>query len=217
MLIDLNVESKKILIIGGGSIGEFKTRKILQANSNIIVVSKSFTEKLKQFEQQGLVKLVESNLKSDAASINSLIKTSDIIIVATENEELNKDLAKEAMMQNKLVSVVDNPSISDFNSPATIRFGDIRIGICTGGKSPAMSKVLRKRIEELITKEDILQVKLQEYIRKFLKENYSEKSSHKDFIYDIINSLEIKKLLKDGKLEESKNLAKRIIKNQSIN
>ncbi len=217
MLVDLNIEDKKILIIGGGSIGEFKARKALQTNSEVIIVSKSFTEKLKQLEQEGLVKLVELNLKSDINSMNSLIKKSDIIIVATENEELNINLAKKAKMQNKLVSVVDNPSISDFNSPAIIRFGDIRIGICTGGKSPAMSKILRKRIESLITEEDILQVKLQEYVRKFLKDNYSEKSVHKDPIYSIIESPEIKKLLKDGKLEESKNLAKQLIKNQLTN
>ena len=217
MLVDLNIEDKKILIIGGGSIGEFKASKALQANSSIKIVSKSFTEKLKRLEQEGLVKLVELNLNSENNLINSLIKKSDIIIVATENEDLNINLAKRAKMQNKLVSVVDNPSMSDFNSPATIRFGDIRIGICTGGKSPAMSKILRKRIENLIREEDILQVKLQEYVRKFLKTNFSEKSAHKDTVYSIIESPEIKKLLKDGKLEESKNLAKQLIKNQLIN
>lgn len=217
MLVDLNIEDKKILIIGGGSVGEFKASKALQPNLSITIVSKSFTEKLKRLEQEGLVKLVELNLKSDTNSISSLIKESDIIIVATENEVLNINMAKMAKMQNKLVSVVDNPSISDFNSPATIRFGDIRIGICTGGKSPAMSKILRKRIENLITEEDILQVKLQEYVRKFLKDNYSEKSAHKDLIYSIIESPEIKKLLKVGKLEESKNLAKQLIKNKLIN
>lgn len=217
MLVDLNIEDKKILIIGGGSIGEFKAGKALQANSSITIVSKSFTEKLKRLEQEGLVKLMKLNLKSDADSINTLIKKSDIIIVATENEELNINIAKKAKMQNKLVSVVDNPSISDFNSPAIIKFGDIRIGICTGGKSPAMSKILRKRIENLITEEDILQVKLQEYVRKFLKDNYSEKSAHKEHIYGIIESPEIKKLLHEGKLEESKNLAKQIIKNHVVN
>ncbi len=217
MLIDLNVEGKKILIIGGGLIGEFKTEKAIQSNSSITVVSNNFTEKLKQFKQEGSVELVELNLKSNTESINSLIKSSDIIIIATENEDLNSDIARKAKTYNKLVSVVDNPAISDFNSPATIRFEDIRIGICTGGKSPAMSKILRKRIEKLITKEDILHVKLQEYVRKFLKENYSEKSKHKNSIYSIIENPEIKKLLHEGKLEESKILAKQIIKNHVVN
>jgi precorrin-2 dehydrogenase/sirohydrochlorin ferrochelatase len=138
------------------------------------------------------------------------------VIVATQDEELNEVLAKKAKRYNVLVSVVDNALLSDFNSPATFTIGDIRIGICTGGKSPAMSKLLRKRFEKLITEEDILQVKLQHYVRDFLKEKILDKKKHKNIIYQIINDQKIGNLLKKGNLEESKNLAKRIIKNHMI-
>lgn len=54
-------------------------------------------------------------------------------------------------------------SLSSFN------IGDVEISIFTNGKSPLMARQLRKKIQSIITEEDILEIELQDYSRKLLK------------------------------------------------
>lgn len=214
MLIDLKLEGKTVLIFGGGIVGERKTKRVLQGKSKVIVVSKEFTEGLKQLSEQRKVNLMRLDIKSNLSSVSSLISNSDMVIAATDDEKLNEYIAKEANKQRILVSVVDKPSISDFYLPSIMRFGDIRIAICTGGKSPAMSKILRERLEKIITPEDVLQVELQHYARRLVKSKIPDRRARRDLLYQIIQNPEINHLLKEGDLEGAKNLVKQIIEHQ---
>jgi len=214
VLVDLNLEGRNVIIFGGGIIGERKVRKFLEENSRIAVVSKRFTRGLKQLGQMGKVRLVESDLGVNPSSITSLMSNSDIVIVATDNQKLNENIAVEATRLRTLVSVVDNPSISSFCLPATARFGEIRVAIGTGGRSPAMARILRKRLEKVITSEDILQVELQHYARALVKAHIPNRKSRRSLLYRIIKNPKIRNLLKEGNLEGAKNFAKQIIEHQ---
>jgi len=214
LLIDLKLEGKTALIFGGGIVGERRARRFLQEKSEIIVISKEFTRGLEQLGKQGKVKLIKSDIKSDPSFISSLISNSNVVIVATDDQKLNESIAKEAKKQKILVSVADKPSISDFYLPSIARFGEIRIAICTGGRSPAMSRILRERLEKMITREDILQVELQHYARKLAKSSISDRKARRRILYQIIQDPKINHLLKEGNLEEAKNLARQIIERQ---
>jgi len=193
-------------------VGERKARKFLEANSKVTVVSKGFTDGLKQLGQRGKVKLIEVNIRAESSSlIGSLISNSDVVIVATNDQKLNEEIAIEARKRKILVCVVDKPSISDFYLPATTRFGKIRIAISTGGRSPAMARILRKKLEEAITSEEVLQVELQHYARKLAKAHILDKKARRSFLYQIIQNPDIKHLLKEGNFEEAKALAKQIL------
>jgi precorrin-2 dehydrogenase/sirohydrochlorin ferrochelatase len=214
LLIDLKLEDKTVLIFGGGIVGERKTKRFLQGKSKVVVISKGFSKGLKRLSEQGKVKLIELDIKSDFSSVSSLISNSDVVVAATDDEKLNEYIAKEANKQRVLVSVVDKPSISDFYLPSIARFGEIRIAIGTGGRSPAMSRILRERLEKIITPEDILHVELQHYARKLVKSKISDRRARRKLLYQIIQSPEINRLLKEGDFEEAKNLAKQIIERQ---
>lgn len=211
MLIDLKLDGKTVLIFGGGNIGEKKARKFSQTNSRVIVVSKDFSEGLKQLGQLEKVKLVEAKTDVDSPSTSSLISKSDLVIAATNNQKLNENIVKEARKRRILVCAVDMPTISDFYLPAIAQVGKIRIAISTGGKSPAMARILRKRVEELITNEDILQVSLQQYARKLARSHIPDTEIRRNVLYQIIQDRNVKRLLKEGNLEEAKVLAKQII------
>lgn len=213
MLIDLKLTGKTVLIFGGGKIGEKKARKFSRANLTVIVVSKGFTDGLKRLSQQGKLKLVEAEVEVDSPSIISLISKSDLVIVATGNPKLNEDIANEARKRGILVCAVDMPSISDFYLPAIAYVGEIRIAISTGGKSPAMARILRKRVEEVITKEDVLQVALQHYARNLAKSCIPDEKARRSVLYQIIQNPNVKQLLKESNLKEAETLAKQIIEN----
>jgi len=120
-----------------------------------------------------------------------------------------------------MVYAIDNPEISDFMFPALAKIDDIKIAISTSGKSPTMARVLRQRIEKMITKEDLLQIQLQNYIRPILKQRLPEQKIRKIVLSEILEDTHIKKLLRKGKFDDAKNLALEIAerfqdKNQSL-
>jgi siroheme synthase-like protein len=208
MFVDLKLEGKRVLIFGGGVVGERKTMKFLKSNSKITVASKEFTKNLKDLSQKHKLQLINTRNHS----IESLISNSDLVIVATDDENFNKKIVFESKIRKKFVSSVDNPTISDFIMPFTEIIGDIIIGIGTRGKSPIMAKLIGNRLKKHVTNEDILQVKLQYYARTLLKKTSSSKKDHQVILLQILNSHEISHILEKKNLEEAKNRVEKIIK-----
>ena len=59
---------------------------------------------------------------------------------------------KEANQKNVILNVVDRLEFCDFALPAKIRRGDLLVTFSTNGKSPALSRYLRCKWNENLTK-----------------------------------------------------------------
>ncbi len=85
----------------------------------------------------------------------------------------------------------------------------IQIAIFTGGRSPAMSKKIRIQSErifkDIITKEDIDQIKIQQIARTLAKNKIDTQVRRKSFLKNIMGDNEIKQLIKDGKRKKAEN------------
>ena len=188
----LNLENKKIVIFGGGSVGERKA-KLFSEHADTIVVSKTFTDELIRLEEKGVVELKRDNLKE----FDEYIKEAFIVIPATSDKDLNEKIAKKARDLGKLVNLVDG--MGDVVVPSVISKGDILISISTLGKSPAMCKYLRKQIEGEISEVHLAMVRLQDEIRKILKEKIDDQKIREKIIWNILEDETIwKDLLESG-------------------
>ena len=56
-------------------------------------------------------------------------------------------LARRSKASGVLVNVEDEPSLCDFYVPALVRRGDLVISVSTGGRSPAVAKLLRQWLD----------------------------------------------------------------------
>jgi precorrin-2 dehydrogenase/sirohydrochlorin ferrochelatase len=207
MLIEIKVANKQVIVVGGGQVGERKVQTLLREGAKVTVASKDFTDYL-------------SNLDKSTINLKKIEKTSevidslsdfDIIIAATDDEEMNIELSKQARKSRIPICVVDHPELCDFYFPATTDFGNLKIAVSTGGKSPAMASVLRERLEKSVTKEDVLHVELQDYARKILKSKIDNSSQRKKILYEIMADSHISALINEGKMEEAKKIAEEII------
>ena len=185
-------------------------KKLLEQDAQINVVSRNFTQSLRELGEKGEIELVEADIESPSV-ISDSITDADVVIAATDSQRLNTLVSQAARDKGALVCAVDMPALSDFYFPAVAQEGNIRVGVCTDGKSPLMSKRLRERIEEVITKEDSLQVELQHYARSLAKERIPASEQRRKTLYEIADDPEINRLLLEDKLEEAKKLAREIV------
>jgi precorrin-2 dehydrogenase / sirohydrochlorin ferrochelatase len=210
MLIDLDLNQKSAVVLGGGSEAELKAAKLVDAGASTTVVARRFTNGLRALSQEGKVRLIERDPRAAETLIREIRPRA--LFISTGESQLDEELANLGRSLGILVCVVDTPRLNDFNMPALAKVGTLRIAISTGGKSPAMAKMLRKRIEKMILPEDLLQVELQESIRGRIGGSVKSHAARKRMVYDVIRDPEVTRLLKANDLPGAKARAASMIR-----
>jgi precorrin-2 dehydrogenase/sirohydrochlorin ferrochelatase len=214
MLIDFNFEGKHVAIVGGGSESYRKTQDFLRAGAKIVVHSNTFSGGITKLSEEGKIELQQINVTDAFSFVQSLKPKPDLLVALTNDSALNVQLISAAKSAGCMVYAPDNPALSDFMLPALAQVGDVRLAISTGGKSPAMAHILRTRIEQTITPQDVLQIDLQSYLRDVLKEQISDQTTRKSILYQVLQDASIQVLLNQGEFEAAKKQAHEIIRNQ---
>ncbi len=215
MIVDLNLQSKMVIVIGGGNEAQKRINSLLKQNCEILVISDSVNSQINKLAKAKKIKLKKQKV-FDTKFI-SKFKPS-VIITTTNDKNLNQKIINSAKRNKIIVYSSDNPEDSDFSNPAIIDFENmIQIAIFTGGRSPAMSKKIRiqseKIFKKIITKEDISQIKIQKIARKLAKENIPTQIQRKEYLHNIMNNKEIEQLIKDGQLKKAERQAITILRN----
>jgi precorrin-2 dehydrogenase/sirohydrochlorin ferrochelatase len=209
----MKLDGKYIVVIGGGGEGYRKTLNFVNSGAKILVVSRAFSKGIKRLHQMKKIDLLETEVKDAKTFVTSLNPKPDLLLAVTSNHELNAQIVKHAKSAGCMVYAVDNPSISDFILPALAKVGEVQVAISTFGKSPAMARVLRQRIEKMVTEEDLQQIKLQTCARTFLKQSVSDQKVRRRMLYQLLKNEQVKQLLKENKFDEAKEMAMRILEN----
>ena len=177
----IDVENRRVVIFGGGAVGERKAELFKDADT--YVASRDFTPGIQKLAEDGFIKLVKSDLND--IDIESIIKDAFLVIPATDDLALNSRILKMAGEHNILVNQVN--AVGDVLIPSVIKKGDIIIGISTQGKSPAVSKFIRKRFEQIVTQKYADMVRLQDEIRELLKERVPSQKLREKVLWEILN------------------------------
>lgn len=190
----LNLKGKVVVIFGGGEVGERKAA-LFSDYSKVTVVSREFTLRLEKLSGKGKLRLIKVKAIAEK-EISQHLKNAFIAIPATNDTKLNETIAKLATKDGILLNRVDD--MGDIIVPSVIERGDIVIGISTFGKSPALSRYMRERIEELITPEFAQMVKLQNELRETLKSQVKDQKKRKEILFNVINDDDVWSALKES-------------------
>ncbi len=211
MLIDLKLDGKTIVIVGGGSEAYRKMKSFVNSEAKIWVISKEFSSSIQELADSKKVALVKTEIKDAKAFVNTLNPKPDVFLAVTNDSKLNLKLVETAKSLCGMVYSVDNPALSDFILPAVACVGDVKVAVSTSGKSPAMARALRERIEKMIKPEDLLEIELQSHIRGILKKQVPDSKTRSKLLCEILNNIKIKQVLKEGKLLEAQEIAIKLI------
>ena len=215
MIVDLNLQGKTVIVIGGGNESEKRINSLIKQGCKIIVVSDSVNSKINNLSKTKTITLKKRKIH-DTKFMSEL--KPNIIITTTDDRKINEKIIRDAKKKNILVYSSDNPENSDFSNPAIMDFEKmIQIAIFTGGRSPMMSKKLKikseKIFQKIITKEDINQIKIQKIARGLAKETIPTQSQRRKYLQNIMSDNEIDQLIKDSQIKKAEKRAKAILEN----
>lgn len=144
----VNVENKEVLIVGGGKIGGRKAQTLREYGANVTVYSEKVTEEAILADEN--IKVVNKNVSHDEAEIKELVKKYFLVVVATDDMELNDRISHVCMSENILVNNVSSKTEMNAMFGAVVKNDEFQIGIGSYGKSCRRSKALKGKVQELI-------------------------------------------------------------------
>ena len=150
MIVDLNLDNKTVIVIGGRIEGSRKVRGLLDQNCDIIVITNRTNRYLLNLQKQGKISIVKSKL-TNAKMILDNYKDLFLIIAATNDKILNPLLVDRGRQIGAFAYAADDPQYSDFSYLSLIPIGyGCQIGISTSGRSPIMARSIRIRTERAL-------------------------------------------------------------------
>ncbi|MFZ0357328.1 MAG: bifunctional precorrin-2 dehydrogenase/sirohydrochlorin ferrochelatase [Nitrososphaeraceae archaeon] len=216
MIVDLNVNNKKVVVIGGGTEGLRKVHGLLDQGCEITVITSRLNKELRRMSHDRKIKLIKSRIKD--AKVLEKFNDIFLILAATDDRQLNRKLVEKGRTMGAFVYAADDPPMSDFSYTSLVNIdGLVQVAISTSGKSPIMARKIRMKAERMLNKviseSDISNIILQEFARKMAKEKISTVKERKEFLYSLIKDKNIHYLLRSNKLGEAKMTASYMLKN----
>ncbi len=169
--IFLKVHQLKVLIVGGGKVGLEKLGFLLKSSpdAKVQVVAVNFNKEIKVLAKAHNVILTKKGYKLE------FLEDKHLVIAATDNFDVNKQIYNDAKAKNLLVNVADTPDYCDFYLGGIVTKGNVKVAISTNGKSPTTAKRLRQFFEDIIPENiDEMVQNLNKY-RKTIKGDFKNK------------------------------------------
>ncbi|WP_227354366.1 precorrin-2 dehydrogenase/sirohydrochlorin ferrochelatase family protein [Haladaptatus salinisoli] len=185
-----------VLVFGGGSVGLRKAR-FFAREARTVVVGGRFEA---GYDEVGEASLVRAHL--DPEDVRGWFDRASpaLAVAATDDGALNDAVEVEARERGVLVNRADRSGDREAGSvvvPATARDGGVVAAVATGGRSPALSKRLRERIEPLLDGADAM-ADLTADVREELRERETSPEARRRAVRAVVESNAVRNAISAG-------------------
>jgi siroheme synthase-like protein len=205
--IYLDLKDRAVLVVGGGTIAEGKTRQLVEAGARVRVVSPALTPNLSGLAARGVIEHAPGCFKKDD------LKDVLLVISATDDQGVNEEVARLAGELGLLCNVVDQPSLCNFITPALVTRGELQISVSTGGGSPSLAQRVKREIAALIGEEYGELLKIAADIRADAKQRIPDFERRRNVLHRFVESEAID-LIRAGRYEEARGLAQSFLEEE---
>ena len=188
----LKTQDLNVFILGTGEVATRRANKFLDHGACVRMVGSEISPELTEKGAELFC----------GDEIDELVDWADLVVVASGDEELSDYVS--SISGDKLINRADYPLEGNVIVPTSFNIGDVEISIFTNGKSPLMARQLRKKIQSVITDEDILEIELQDYARTKLKKLIKNQKKRKECLYYIFEDKQLAKFISDSNIDEAK-------------
>ena len=152
--IELNLEGKNVLVVGGGRIALRKVKTLLPTGARITVVAPQFDPEFVSL--QSADKVAELSRRAESASITLKTRPYEpldlrgifMVFICTDQPTVNAQVSNDARARRILVNNACDYLDGDFIVPARMDFGqNIAVTVSTQGRAPSLAKKLKQKIQ----------------------------------------------------------------------
>ena len=128
----LQLEGKRVVVVGAGDLAERKTRDLRDAGADVVATGERY--------EPGVL---------DGAWL---------VVSATEDASIRARVAADTSERSVFLLAVDDVEHGTAISPAVVRRGPVTIAISSGGEAPALTRLLREIVEQLLPEDRYVQI-----------------------------------------------------------
>ena len=167
----IDIENKKCLVVGGGTVALRKIEKLLPFKPDITVVAPKVCDEIYMLSGLNIIERGFNDKDIDGAFF---------VISATDDNELNAHIFKLCSDRSILVNTVDDKEKCGFIFPALVKKENVTVAISTEGKSPIYARFLRETIESSLDDDCDEIIELLSSVRKNIKETICTEEKRKE-------------------------------------
>jgi siroheme synthase-like protein len=136
--VNLLVEGRPVLVVGGGHVALEKVRGLLEAGAIVTVVAPDVDDELVALD--GITVERRGYRGGEAAGYR-------LAVAATGDAAVNQAVFDDGDAAGVWVNAADDPDRCSYTLPARVRRGDLLLTVSTGGRSPALAGWVREQLE----------------------------------------------------------------------
>ena len=142
--VSIDINNKNILVIGAGKIALRKVETLLNYNCNIIVITKDILEeKFLELEKNNKIKILKNQEFEE-----KFLENFFLVIAATDNEVLNKNISQLCINKNILVNNITSKDDMNVRFASIYEKDDIQIAISANG-NPKKAIEIKNKIKDI--------------------------------------------------------------------
>jgi len=181
-----DVRNQLCLVVGGGEVGKRKAGVLLEAGAKVRVVAPQIEPALA--EQQGVQATVS---RFEAQHLDGVT----LVIAATNDRSVNRQVSELARARNIPVNVVDDPELCSFIMPAIMDRSPLMVAFSSGGASPVLTRMMRGRLETMIPQKYSSLAGFAERYRELVKQRVTNPAKRRIFWENVLEGVIAEKVL----------------------
>jgi uroporphyrin-III C-methyltransferase/precorrin-2 dehydrogenase/sirohydrochlorin ferrochelatase len=142
--IFLRLDSRPVVVVGGGAVALRKVRWLLKAGARVTVVAPHLHPQLHAQALRGEL----THLATGFAATH--LANAIAVVAATDDPATNTAVSYAAREQRIPVNVVDDAGLSSFIFPAIIDRSPLLVAVSSCGHAPVLARRVREQIEALL-------------------------------------------------------------------
>ena len=156
--IELNLEGRNVLVVGGGRIALRKVKTLLPTGARITVVAPQFDPEFESLDSSttpdsGMTGSAQKDSLTSVTLIKRAYEPLDLrcvfmVFICTDQPTVNAQVSNDAHARRILVNNACDYLDGDFIVPARMDFGqNIAVTVSTQGRAPSLAKKLKQKIQ----------------------------------------------------------------------
>ncbi|WP_406539302.1 NAD(P)-dependent oxidoreductase [Fibrobacter sp.] len=151
--IELNLEGRNVLVVGGGRIALRKVKTLIPTGAHITVVAPQFDPEFETLKAGDKVPELSRGAEASITLKQRPYEPLDLrcvfmVFICTDQPAVNAQVSNDARARRILVNNACDYLDGDFIVPARMDFGEnIAVTVSTQGRAPSLAKKLKQKIQ----------------------------------------------------------------------